>query len=47
MGQAVSEVVAVLLLSGIELISFTVPGIALCFEFSKTVLVIQRCFSYC
>jgi len=37
----------VLVLAGIELISFTVASMGLCFGFVlKTVLIIQGCFSY-
>ena len=38
----------VLILAGIELISFIVAGMGLCFGFVlETVLIIQGCFSYC
>ena len=38
----------VLVLAGVELMFFTVASMGLCFGFVlKTVLIIQRCFSYC
>jgi len=39
---------SVLVLAKIELVSFTVTSMWLCFRFVlETVSIIQRCFSYC